>query len=200
VDLSSYCRMDPRPIFSQYAITSPLILMVSRAETSKRPDVMIRIMPKILRDHPKATLVIVTNWSLNQLIWRRLAKRLNVENSTRIITALPGEINALYSGASVVGYPTQALEAVGRVPIEAMRYGVPPVVWDDEWGPAEVVQDGVGMRAKPYDIDDYADKVLTLLNDDDLRRSIGAKAEQYAQTFSWDYNGEHLERALRAAV
>jgi glycosyltransferase involved in cell wall biosynthesis len=200
VDISSYNYADPKQVFLAYSIKRPLILMVSRAATSKRPDIMIRIMPKILKDHPHATLVIVTNWSLNQIRWRLLAKELKVDASVRIITASPDEINALYSGASVVGYPTQALEAVGRVPIEAMCFGVPPVVWDDEWGPAEVVRDGVGLRAKPYDIDDFADKVLTLLNDDDLRAQMGARAKRYVQSFSWERGGPQLEQVLRAAM
>ncbi len=89
---------------------------------------------------------------------------------------------------------------MGRVPIEAMCFGVPPVVWDNEWGPAEVVKEGVGLRAKPYDADDFADKILILLNDSELRRRMGARAKLYSQSFSWEQSGPYYEQALKDAI
>lgn len=200
VDLSTYKRTDPRSVFSKYSITHPLILMVTRALPEKRPDLMIRILPKILKDHPSATLVIVSGKSPYLILLRRLAQKLGVTSATRILTIPTSELIALYSGASVVGYPAQGLEAMGRVPIEAMCFGVPPVVWDNEWGPAEVVKDGVGLRAKPYDADDFADKILTLLNDNDLCQRMGARAKQYSQSFSWEKAGPYHEQALKDAM
>lgn len=200
VDLSTYMRTDPKNVFDKYSISSPLILTVTRALPSKRPDLMIRILPRILKDHPTATLVIVCGKSPYQIHLRRLAGRLGVTASTRILTVGSEEINALYSGASVVGYPAQGLEAVGRVPIEAMCFGVPPVVWDNEWGPSEVVKDGVGFRARPYDADDFADKVLTLLNDDELRGRMGARAESYSKSFSWERVGPIHQGILKDAI
>lgn len=197
VDFSTYKRTDPAPIFSKYSIKSPMILMATRPLPSKRPDLMIGILPQILKDHPTATLVIACARGPYTIIWRRLARRLGVSSSVRIISVSSSEINALYSGASVVGYPTQALESVGRVVIEAMYFGVPPVVWDDGWGPAEVVKDGVGLRATPYDADDFADKVLTLLNNGELRQRMGARARRYAMTnFSWEKSVRTVETIL----
>jgi glycosyltransferase involved in cell wall biosynthesis len=200
VDLSTYLQTNPRKVFARYSVSPPLILTVTRALPSKRPDLMIRILPRILKDHPSATLVIVCGRSPYQIHLRRLAGRLGVAGSTRILTVSSAEVNALYSGASVVGYPAQGLEAVGRVPIEAMCFGVPPVVWDNEWGPSEVVKDGVGFRARPYDADDFADKVLTLLNDSELRSRMGAEAKLYSKSFSWERVGPIHERVLKAAI
>ena len=200
VDLSTYKRTDPREVFSKYSITRPLILMVTRALPSKRPDLMIQILPKILKEHPSVTLAIVCGSSPYLILLRRLAQRLRVTSATRILTVPTSELIALYSGASVVAYPAQGLEAMGRVPIEAMCFGVPSVVWDNEWGPAEVVKDGVGLRAKPYDAEDFADKILTLLNDSELRRRMGARAKLYSQSFSWEQSGPYYERALKDAI
>jgi glycosyltransferase involved in cell wall biosynthesis len=200
LDVASYKWTSPQTIFEKYSITRPLILTVTRALPSKRPDLMIRILPRILKDHPSATLVIASNWSRYQSRLRGLARKVGVNSATRLLTVPSDELNALYSGASVVGYPAEGSETVGRVPIEAMCFGVPPVVWDNEWGPAEVVKDGVGMRAKPYDEVDFADKVLALLNDDDLLRRMGERAKLYAGTFSWEQAGPYHERALRDAI
>ena len=78
VDLSTYKRTDPRGVFSKYSITRPLILMVTRALPKKSPDLMIRILPKILKDHPSATLVIVSGKSPYLIRLRRLAQSLGV--------------------------------------------------------------------------------------------------------------------------
>lgn len=200
VDFSSYPYADPNPIFTRYSVSRPLILMVTRPIPSKRPDLMIRIMPRILRDHPTATLVIACGTGSYTFLWRRLAQRIGVAASTRIISVSPREINALYCGATVAAFPTQAPETLGRVVLEAMHFGVPPVVWDNGWGPSEVVVDGVGFRARAYDIDDFTDKILTLLGEDDLRLSMGRKAKQYAESnFSWEKAGPALEEILKNA-
>jgi glycosyltransferase involved in cell wall biosynthesis len=200
IDFSDFKITDPTSVFSRYGIRSPLILMVTRLLPSKRPDVMIKILPKILQDHPTATLVVACPQGRYQTIWRRFAAKIGVASSTRIISTSTSELNALYSGASVVGYPSQAEENASRGILEAMRFGVPVVAWNNEWGAAEMVKEGTGMLARPYDIDDFADKVLELLNDDEMRRRIGQRAQQHAQTFSWEHVGPSFEKILQTAV
>ena len=198
MDFSYYRRSNPRALLHMHLITPPLVLMVTRSIPSKRPDVMIRIMPEILKNHPTATLVIVCGPSTYTWRWASMARSLGISSRTRIISASPYEMNALYSGASVLGYPTQAFESVGRVVLEALAFGVPPVVWNNGWGPAEIVHDGIGFRAQPYDLRDFADKTLALLNDDELRRRMGKEGERYVRkTFSWKNAGPPLERVLK---
>jgi len=200
IDFSGYSYADPKPFFAKYSIRRPVILMVTRAIPSKRPDLMIKILPKVLTDHPTATLVIACGEGRYTDFLHRLARKLGMTGSTRIISVSPQGINALYSGADVVAYPTQAPEMLGRVAVEAMYFGIPPVVWDNEWGPAEVVRDGVGFRALPYDTEDFLDKILALLNDNDMRQRMGDEARRYAKlSFSWDRAGPVLERILENA-
>lgn len=201
IDFSRYCYTSPAQVFAKHSINHPMILMVTRPVPIKRPDLLIRILPKILRDHPTATLVIVSEEGRYTSFLRRLARRFEVEASTRILSTSQHELNALYSGASVFGFPTQAPETLGRVVIEAMYFGVPPVVWDNGWGPAEVVKDGVGLRAQSYDIDDFLDKILALLNDNDERKRMGEKAKHYVvREFSWQRAGPVLEEILQRTI
>jgi len=45
-----------------------------------------------------------------------------------------------------------------------MSCGTPVVAWDDGAGPSETVISGVnGYLAKPYDIEDFAKKIQTLI-------------------------------------
>jgi glycosyltransferase involved in cell wall biosynthesis len=200
IDFSGLTRTNPEPVFSKYRIKSPLILMVTRLIPSKGADVLIEIMPRILREYPKATLVIACPKGHYQTVWRLHARRLNVENSTRIITVPPSEINALYSGATVVGFPSIAPENAPRAVIEAMSFGIPIVAWDNGWGGAETVAEGGGMLAKPHDINDFGDKVQALLNDEEMRIRIGKRTRQYAATLSWEHVGPKFEEVLRNAA
>jgi len=73
------------------------------------------------------------------------------------------ELVALYNKASVFCF-TAPQEDFGLVPIEAMSCGTPVVAWDDGAGPSETVISGVnGYLAKPYDIEDFAKKIQTLI-------------------------------------
>jgi glycosyltransferase involved in cell wall biosynthesis len=161
---------------------------------------MIRILPKILRDYPSATLVIVSPPNRYLLILQNLAAKLGVLSSTRIVSVTSTELNSLYSGADVVGFPSQAPENAPRVVLEGMRFGVPSVVWDNGWGAADIVKDGVGLRAKPYDINDFADKILATLDNEDMRIRMGKKAKAVAETYSWDRVGPIFEGIFHQAA
>jgi glycosyltransferase involved in cell wall biosynthesis len=197
IDSTGLTRTSPKPLFSKYRIKPPLILMVTRLIPSKGADVLIEIMPRILQEYPNATLVIACPRGHYQTVWRLHARRLNVENSTRIITVPHSEINALYSGATVVGFPSMAPENAPRAVVEAMSFGIPIVAWGNGWGGAEVVAEGGGMLAKPYDVSDFGDKVQAVLNDKEMRLRIGEHSRQYAATLSWERVGPKFEQVLQ---
>jgi len=200
IDFSTLKWTNPESVFTKYSIKRPLILMVTRPLPNKRVDIMIRILPKILRDHPTATLVIASPPSKYHPALERLAVEQGVASSVRFVAVTSSELNALYSGAEVVGFPSQAQENAPRVVLEAMRFGVPTVVWDNGWGAADVIQDGLGFRARPYDTDDFSDKILSLLNDEDMRARMGRRARKAAENYSWNKVGPIFESILQRAA
>ena len=61
--------------------------------------------------------------------------------------------------------------------IEAMACGVPVVVFDCENGPRNIISNNQdGILVKPFDIDAYADSLLRLMQDDQLRSQMGNHA------------------------
>lgn len=201
IDFSRHVPLNPCPVFSRYAISKPLILMVARPVPNKRIDLMIQMLPMILKEHPSATLVIACGLGRYVPVWRRLAQQIGVSSSTRILTFSEEELNALYMGANVFAYPSQAPETIGRSVIEAMSFGVPPVVWDNGWGPAEVVTRNTGYRAKPYDLYDFYDKILALLNDDEERRRMGRRAKNHVkESYSWKKVWPRMEKLMKSVL
>jgi len=80
---------------------------------------------------------------------------------------------------------TSLYEPFGLVMPEAMSYGLPVVAFDCPYGPADIITDGVdGFLIKDRSVDDFADKVCQLIEDEDLRRRMGAAGMKSAQRYS----------------
>lgn len=109
------------------------------------------------------------------------------------------DLPALYRLCDVVAHTSIRPEPFGMVVIEAMASGT-PVVAADEGGPREIVRDGVdGYLADPTDGRAFAERLLRLLGDEELRARMGREArrrvearfskERYAQEVVEVYEG-----------
>ena len=103
--------------------------------------------------------------------------------------ALPG----YFSGAHVFCSPATMNESFGIVLLEAMASAV-PVVASDIPGYRSVVSHGQdGLLCRPADPQEMARAILLLLNDDALRREMGARGREKALRFSWSRIAREIE-------
>jgi glycosyltransferase involved in cell wall biosynthesis len=143
----------------------PLILSTGRIVAVKRWEWLIEIMPYMKREFPSTTLAITGEISSQNIHYVRflskLAKSRGVAKNVRFLGYKSlGELVSLYNAADVYTY-TVPKEDFGLGPVEAMSCGTPAVVWNDGGGPCETVIDGkTGFKAKPYDIEDFAQKAM----------------------------------------
>jgi glycosyltransferase involved in cell wall biosynthesis len=88
-------------------------------------------------------------------------------------------------------------EAFGLSPVEAMACGTAAVVWNDDAGPSETVIEGKnGLRAKPYDIEDFAAKTIQVIEMD--KTKVCKFAPNYVrENFSPEKHLKILEQSLR---
>ena len=71
--------------------------------------------------------------------------------------------------------------------IEGMACGLPAVSFDYKCGPRDIIRDGVdGLIARDGDISDLARKMLLVIEDEKLRRSMGQAAREVVRRFSPD--------------
>ena len=177
-------------------IKKPFILSTNRHYPQKRLDYLLNTMPSILKECD-VSLVITGHFTRYTRRLMKMAKDLNIKDEV-IFTNTVNETDLvrLYQNADVYAY-TSPCEDFGLGPIEAMACGTPAVVWDYA-GPTETVVDGsTGFRARPYSIDDFADKTLHLLNDEDLNRKMGRNAVDFVRkNYSWNRHMEILESVL----
>lgn len=79
---------------------------------------------------------------------------------------------------------TSLYEPFGLVIPEAMSCGLPVVSFEGD-GPCSIISDGVdGFLIKDRSIEGFADRVCQLIEDEDLRRRMGAAGVQSSQRYS----------------
>ena len=96
-----------------------------------------------------------------------------------------------YSAAEVVVMPSH-YESFGMVALEAMACGT-PVIASEVGGLAYLVRDGeTGFTIPDQEPEELCDKISWLLNDQELHKTMSARAVEYAQDYAWDKIAEQI--------
>ena len=151
---------------------------------------------------PKLMLVLVGDGTAAPAL-RNQVKRLGLSARTIFAGRVPAEQARLYHAAlDVFVVPRKDLPVTRAVtplkPIEALAMGR-PVVASNLGALREIVEDGVnGRLAAPGDPNGLGDVLFELLEDDDLRRRLGAAGRQNVLTTrTWEANARAFDRAYR---
>jgi glycosyltransferase involved in cell wall biosynthesis len=178
----------------------PLILSTGRIVAVKRWEWLLEIMSHIVKEFPSATLAITGEISEENVKYVKkllnLAKKLKIASKVKFLGfKSQGELVKLYNAADVYVYSVPK-EDFGLGPVEAMACGTPSVVWDDGGGPCETVVDGeTGFRAKPYSIEDFAEKTLKAVEMD--KAEISNTARSFVEeNFSCERHLKILEETI----
>jgi glycosyltransferase involved in cell wall biosynthesis len=108
----------------------------------------------------------------------------------------PSILTTLIRGARAVVFPS-LYEGFGLPVLEAMVLGT-PVVTSRESSLPEIAGDAA-LLVDPYDADDIARAITTIVNDADLRAELSRRGRQQAATFSVERYRERVA-ALYASL
>ena len=96
------------------------------------------------------------------------------------------DIRQEYLKSSVFVFSSR-FEGFGLALAEAMSVGVPPVSFACPCGPSDIIRDGEdGFLCKDGDCSQLADAICRLIENDELRKSMGQKAAQNIRRFTTD--------------
>jgi len=99
------------------------------------------------------------------------------------------DVKVEYLNSSIFVLPSR-YEGFGLVLIEAMACGVPVVSFDCDNGPRSIITNGEdGFLIPTFDIDAFADKLIQLMLDKNLRMTMGEKALRSAAQYDIDRIG-----------
>jgi glycosyltransferase involved in cell wall biosynthesis len=108
-----------------------------------------------------------------------LADELGIRKHVHFCGALPHEEVLKILQCADVFVHCSEYEGLGMAIMEAMGAGL-PVVASRVGGVPDLVREGeTGFMIPPDDVETYAEKILLLLNNDQLRQELGSKARHF---------------------
>lgn len=193
-----YCGMD----HERYALenpptrgTDPVLIHLGRLRRYKSVDVVIAAFARIREVFPRATLHIIGDGPDAPRL-TQLTAQLGLTGSVHFRGHIPREaiVDQLYRTHLFLNPSPK--EGWGLTVIEANECGV-PVVASRRPGLVDSVREGeTGLLARYADVEDFAQKALTLLTDPPLWRSMSENAVRWARSFSWDEAALRTEELL----
>ena len=174
------------------SLRAPVVVTAGRLDANKGHDRLVRAFAPVAARHPDWQLHIYGAGPQDRALDAQVAE---LGLTDRIL--LKGytlDLRSVLAEASVYALTSRS-ESFSMSLIEAMSVGVPPVAMDCPRGPREIVEDGVNGRLVP-DGDEaaFTEALLGLVEDEALRRSLGARAHRDAHRWSMTEVGEQWEQ------
>ncbi len=171
----------PAPALAPAEGDGKWVIAAGRLAPAKRYDVLIRAFGKVVAERPDWRLRIYGAGAERAKL-RALIDKLGLYNHIYLMgPATPLEPEWVKGS---IGAVTSSLESFGMTIVEAMRCGLPVVSTDCPHGPGEIIADGTdGLLVPVGKPDAVAAGLLKLINDDELRRRMGAAALESSARF-----------------
>lgn len=205
VDLARFAPGDRAAARARLGIPAGerVLLAVGRIEPLKGLDILIRSLAE-MSDREHVVLYVIggderATPEVDRL--KAVAAQVGVADAVRFLGPRPHEVLVdFYAAADVVAVPS-FYESFGLVAVEAMASGV-PVVASRVGGLASTVVDGRTGYLIPWRCPTpFAEKIETLLHNEELRRALGAGARQrMEQGYAWSAVARAVARLYQELV
>lgn len=157
------------------------VIAVGRQSFQKGFDLLLKSWQIVHQIYPEWELEIYgkTNESL---ALKKEAEKLGIATCVRFFDPVK-QIQEKYLSASIYAFSSR-FEGFGMVLIEAMACGVPCVSFDCPCGPRDIIADGTdGFLVENGNVEEFAKKLLVLMENTDMRREMGALAHENVKRY-----------------
>lgn len=157
------------------------VIAVGRQAYQKGYDLLLSTWKKIVEQQPDWKLEIYGKKDVNQNL-EPLADALGITKNVSFLNP-EKNIQQKYLESSIYVMSSR-FEGFGMVLIESMACGVPCVSFDCNYGPSDIIQNGVdGYLVENGNIEALASTILKLIEDINLRKEMGAKAKENVKRY-----------------
>lgn len=168
----------------------PIILFVGRVAKEKSIHVLIESMPTVLKEIPKAKLVIVGDGPC-RLELEEFAQKIGVRNEVIFTGMQPwNTIGRMYQLGDVF-VSASVTETQGLTFAEAMAASLPVIAMEDE-SIAGFVRDGYNGRLF-HNTEELAQALIEVLSQDEYRKQLSKNAVHSVKPLSAETFGLHAE-------
>lgn len=159
-----------------------IVLFLGRLTLQKGPEFFIKAAKKVVKKEKNCTFVVAGSGDmLPKLIHQ--AVDLGISNKVIFTGALTDdEVKHIYRIAKVYVLPSVS-EPFGITVLEALSAGTPVIV-SKRAGVAEVLKHC--LRVDFWDVDDMANKIISLLRYKPLWKTLSKKGKEEAGFFTWE--------------
>lgn len=187
VDLSSLPRTK--------LIKEPYILYVGSRSGNKNFDRFIQAFAELHKKCPE--ILLVCTRSVFSKTEKENMNNLGCLDSVKYIGANEGEMLRLYRDCEFFVFPS-LYEGFGMPLLEAMACGAPVACSNASCFP-EIAKDAA-LYFEPTSIDDMKEKMIHLLEDENLRNELIMKGETRVKDFSWKKCAEEHMKVYEALI
>lgn len=161
----------------------PLVTYVGRVAHEKNIEFLVHVFSQVRKLVPRAMLVIAGEGPAREPL-RQMVARLGLEKDVHFAGYLDRNTGLLdcYAAANVFIFASRT-ETQGLVLLEAMAQGA-PVVSTAELGVRSVLKPGCGALVVEEKLQEFADAVVRVLQDEALRTDLAERGRSYARTWS----------------
>lgn len=163
-------------------LKSKKVISVGKLDPQKGYDILIDSWKLVNLKHPDWELDIfgVGEQQImleNKIVEYNLLKTVNLKGSTN-------DVASQYLNSSIYVMSSR-YEGFGMVLIEAMSCGLPVISFDCEFGPREIITEGVdGFLVEPCNSNELAEKIIFLIENNSILQEMGKNGIESVKRFS----------------
>ena len=182
----------------QYSIDEdhPVITTIGRVAFEKNLDFLLDVVAQVRKQIPNILFLLAGEGPMRKHLEKRVHKE-NLVQNVLFVGYLDREValQACYKATDVFIFASRT-ETQGLVLLEAMAEGI-PVISTAVMGTKDVLKEGQGCMISKENSEEFADKVVTLLNDTELRNTLSANGKQYVQQWTAGFFAKKLVELYR---
>ena len=161
----------------------PVITHIGRLAHEKNIDFLLHMLVELRKQIPDILLIIAGEGPAKESLMK-VTKELDINNNVLFVGYLDRDAELLdcYRAGKAFVFSSKT-ETQGLVLLEAMAQSV-PVISLSVLGTRDILENAKGAIIANDDIKDFANKVISLLEDDNKCQQMSEDAYEYAQTWS----------------
>jgi glycosyltransferase involved in cell wall biosynthesis len=201
VNTQEFKPVDTGDFCNRFNIPDDMIKLayVGRLFPEKSIDTFIKSIPQIIEEHPHTHVMIIGGGYLRDTL-EKLTHSLHIAKHVSFLGQVSDHDKLLaYNACDIFVSPSLA-ELEGMTILEAMACGKPIVVPDTEMNAAKYFVDGNGLLFETKNSKDLAEKIMTLINDTELRKKMGEVGLNNSKKYDIQESANLLEKTYYSAL